>query len=228
MIHPPLLRTLATSMALASSPAGWDAAAGTWAGAAASRGVDFDRLPSPLYIFGYASLCWKAGDALEGCETDVVEVAGWRRSFSQRSTDHRGTPEAPGLVATVLPDVAAACVGLAYKVPVGRETAVLEDLEFREKGGYTSQLVGCTAVGGGPVLYEALVFAASADNPNYEDVSVEEAGRIIARSVGPSGPNDAYLLNLGDWLREVGADDPHVTALEGALRVARAGAGGED
>ena len=59
-------------------------------------------IPSPLWIFGYGSLCWKADFPAE--EQFVGRVSGWKRLFAQRSTDHRGTPAAPGLVATVLTD----------------------------------------------------------------------------------------------------------------------------
>ena len=65
-------------------------------------GADFVP-PDPLYIFGYGSLCYKR-DELPSDEEFVGRVRGWRRLFAQSSTDHRGTPERPGLVATLLSD----------------------------------------------------------------------------------------------------------------------------
>ena len=77
----------------------WNSALGVWEGNAA---IGTTALPSPLWIFGYGSLCWKADFPAE--EQFVGRVSGWKRLFAQRSTDHRGTPAAPGLVATVLTD----------------------------------------------------------------------------------------------------------------------------
>ena len=77
----------------------WNSALGVWEGNAA---LGTSAIPSPLWIFGYGSLCWKADFPAE--EQFVGRVSGWKRLFAQRSTDHRGTPAAPGLVATVLTD----------------------------------------------------------------------------------------------------------------------------
>ena len=77
----------------------WNSALGVWEGNAA---IGTTAVPSPLWIFGYGSLCWKADFPAE--EQFVGRVSGWKRLFAQRSTDHRGTPAAPGLVATVLTD----------------------------------------------------------------------------------------------------------------------------
>ena len=77
----------------------WNSALGVWEGNAA---LGTTAVPSPLWIFGYGSLCWKADFPAE--EQFVGRVSGYRRYFCQRSCDHRGTPEQPGLVATLLSD----------------------------------------------------------------------------------------------------------------------------
>ena len=101
------------------------------------------------------SLCWKADFPAE--EQFVGRVSGWRRLFAQGSTDHRGTPAAPGLVATLLTDEqceslrlrtpgepASTCCGVCYRVGEADVEGVLGNLDFREKGGYTRDIVEVT------------------------------------------------------------------------------------
>ncbi len=62
-------------------------------------------------------------------------LRGWRRAWFQGSTDHRGTPAAPGRVVTLIPDAEASTYGAAYRVagPPERRAATLAYLEWREK-----------------------------------------------------------------------------------------------
>ena len=71
-----------------------------------------------------------------------------------------GTPAAPGLVATVVRDedlvklelqdkgYTGSCVGTAYRVADEDARQVLDDLDFREKGGYTREVVQVAHAGG--------------------------------------------------------------------------------
>ena len=66
---------------------------------------------------------------------------------------------------------------------------------------------------------EGLVYIATEDNAAFAGPApVAEIARRIAASQGPSGPNRDYLLNLAAALRELGATDAHVFALEAELR----------
>lgn len=58
----------------------------------------------PFYIFGYGSLLWRPGDLLGAFPSFPCTAYGYRRLFVQRSSDHRGVPEFPGLVATLVHD----------------------------------------------------------------------------------------------------------------------------
>ena len=77
--------------------ASWDAAKGVWVGDAAMG----EEPPRPLVVFGYGSLCWRPDTTLGDFDSFPCILRGWTRLFCQRSTDHRGTPEAPGLVVTL-------------------------------------------------------------------------------------------------------------------------------
>lgn len=190
----------------------WDAAKGVFVGDRAASTVE---VPSPLWIFGYASLVWRPEPSWEGFETRRGHVHGWSRWFAQRSMDHRGTPDSPGLVCTMLPDATGSTLGTVYLVPDERVDDVLASLDFREKGGYSRDIVPVRLDDGSVV--QALVYSATAENPNFvkdfvstDPAALDAAAAIIASSTGPSGPNDEYLLRLAD----VCPDDVYLQALK--------------
>ena len=108
----------------------WDERLGVWVGNAPPEEDGFN-MPKRLVIFGYGSLCWKPEATLESFDSFPCYVEGWyvslnqsfsfrcrrpappfspnvspqtfdrARLFAQRSMDHRGTPDSPGLVATL-------------------------------------------------------------------------------------------------------------------------------
>ena len=198
----------------------WDAKNGVYVG---NRAAGSDDVPSPLWIFGYGSLCWKT--EFPHVEKCTGRVRGLTRYFAQRSQDHRGTPAAPGLVATVVRDedlvklelqdegYTGSCVGTAYRVADEDARQVLDDLDFREKGGYTREVVSVAHAGG---TLDALLYRGTVENPNFDANAIkdlDQAASTIKDAIGPSGPNRDYLLNLATWLREVGEEDAHVAAL---------------
>uniref|UniRef100_A0A7R9V6M3 glutathione-specific gamma-glutamylcyclotransferase n=1 Tax=Chlamydomonas euryale TaxID=1486919 RepID=A0A7R9V6M3_9CHLO len=86
-----------------------------------------------IWIFGYGSIIWKAGfphrKKLYGF------IKGYRRVWWQGSTDHRGTPEAPGRTLTLAEDPDAYTWGAAYELDgtFEEQQKTLEYLEWREK-----------------------------------------------------------------------------------------------
>jgi cation transport protein ChaC len=155
-------------------------------------------------------------------------VRGWGRRFAQHSTDHRGTPERPGLVATLLPDAelerlsardaaapASRTCGVCYRVGADERRRVLANLDFREKGGYTQALIDVEPRDGRPPV-RALLYSATADNPGFRASMLADeaaAAAVIGTAHGPSGANREYLVRLAEWLAEVSERDPHIERL---------------
>jgi glutathione-specific gamma-glutamylcyclotransferase len=165
----------------------------------------------PLRIFGYGSLIWRPSFAYE--KRWRACAIGWTRRFWQGSTDHRGTPEAPGRVVTLVPEPGARCWGVVYEVAAERRDAVLEELDRREQGGYTRHEIEVLA-GAEATPRSASVYIALSDNPDYlGTAALPEIARQIRGAHGPSGANRDYLLRLARALSELGSGDEHVLAL---------------
>lgn len=170
----------------------------------------FDGVSS-VWLFGYGSLIYKVDfPFLEQCP---AKIEGWARRFWQGSHDHRGTPDSPGRVVTLIEQPGACCKGMAYRVAPD----VFAHLDVREKNGYLRFTTTMTFDDGRQA--EGLVYIADAHNAAFLGPADEaDIARQIAVSQGPSGRNDEYLLKLAEALRELGDDDPHVFAIEGFLR----------
>jgi cation transport regulator ChaC len=160
-----------------------------------------------VWLFGYGSLIYKAD--FPYLERRPAHIRGWARRFWQGSHDHRGTPEAPGRVATLIPADGAVCAGMAYLIT----PEVFAHLDYREKNGYLRFATEMVFDDG--TATEGLVYIATADNAAFLGEASEAAiARHIAAAAGPSGPNRDYLLALAAALRAMGHDDPHVFAIE--------------
>ncbi|ERS89188.1 MULTISPECIES: gamma-glutamylcyclotransferase [unclassified Halomonas] len=165
-----------------------------------------------IWLFGYGSLIWKAD--FPYIERRPAHIHGWVRRFWQGSHDHRGTPEAPGRVVTLVREPGAVCHGMAYRIT----PEVLAPLDVREKNGYLREVItlGFDDDAGGHA--EGLVYLAGADNAAYlGDAPLDAIAAQIAAAHGPSGPNRDYLLHLAEALRALEVEDEHVFALAARL-----------
>ena len=168
-------------------------------------------MPAPVWVFGYGSLIWRPDFPF--LDRRPAAVDGWARRFWQGSHDHRGVPDAPGRVVTLVRAPGETCMGMAYRI----EHTVFDHLDYREKNGYERVAVSMDLEGAGAV--DGIVYIAPLDNHAFlGDAPIEEMARQIRLSVGPSGRNVDYLLELADALRGLRAHDPHVFALEAVVR----------
>ena len=159
------------------------------------------------WVFGYGSLIYKVDFPV--LESQPGYIVGWERRFWQGSHDHRGTPEDPGRVVTLVSSPGTHCAGVAYCIT----EEVFEHLDFREKNGYQRIDTPIHLADGREIPGEVYV----AEPGNFAYLGPDSATAIaaqIARSHGPSGSNRDYLLTLAHALRELGIDDDHVFELE--------------
>ena len=167
------------------------------------------------WIFGYGSLIFRAG--FDFSDRRIGYIRGWTRRFWQESTDHRGTPEYPGRVVTLIRDADAITWGAAYEVRPEDRDAIFAQLDYREKGGYERHLLH-VCDDDGVIASDALVYVATPGNPNWGGpMDPRQIAEIVANATGPSGANRDYLLGLRDALREIGQPDAHVEAIANAL-----------
>ena len=111
--------------------------------------------------------------------------------------------------------------GVCYRISDEHAAEVLDALDFREKGGYTRELVDVTPSDKSRAPVRALLYTATPDNPNFNPSAVTDLSSsafTIAHTEGPSGPNVDYLFALANFLEEQGERDLHVEQLTKAVK----------
>lgn len=194
----------------------WNAELGVWEGNLAPDG---GIIPEPLIIFGYGSLCWRPD--FHHVSQIPGYILGFKRRFWQASMDHRGTPDYPGRVVTLITseDPSDRVNGIGFVVPKEMASQALLDLDFREKGGYIRQTIDFFPLDGSSASqYRAIVYVGTNDNPNFAPSSDDEHGlsvtaNIILKAIGPSGPNIIYFSRLRDFVKLHGLQDDYLDAL---------------
>jgi len=166
-----------------------------------------------LAIFAYGSLLFRPGFAY--VERQRATVAGYARSFSQASPDHRGTPERPGRVVTLVARADANAVGALYFV-AWPALELLVELDHRERAGYERVTLEVSAEG---QPYQAVTWIAPPGNAYDAGQSSPSAlAAHIRLCSGPSGRNDDYVFQLEQALAELGGSDAGVSELAALLR----------
>lgn len=198
---------------------------------------------SPLYIFGYGSLCWNPGQSVlasPSVKSRFGSAKGFVRTWAQRSADHRGTPNFNGLVCSLLTDEEyqdivslhrndssdsllqetprkpSVTEGVLYEVPPPLVQKCLEELDFREKGGYARDVIDVLINDEGvSSTVKALLYRGTPDNPAFSSRALLDeiyAAAVMSAAVGPSGPNDHYLYSLDEFLKRVRENEGQVVS----------------
>ncbi|WFD22063.1 hypothetical protein MEQU1_000725 [Malassezia equina] len=189
--------------------------------------------PGSFDIFGYGSIIFKPPPHVISYTPGYIQ--GFVRRFAQHSEDHRGTPERPGRVVTLvsadhwhsLPGADDApegdiVWGLSYTIDPAHADEVRAYLDDREKNGYTplwAPIHGYYGSSDEPqvLVPEALVYVGLPDNEAFVGPQpLDELAERIHTCHGPSGPNDEYLLRLAEAVRILTPEskDNHLFALE--------------
>ncbi|CAK7212091.1 hypothetical protein SBRCBS47491_001355 [Sporothrix bragantina] len=148
--------------------------------------------------------------------------------------DHRGTPEAPGRVATLIErsfwatltdshDSAAddKVWGVAYRIHAAHAAEVREYLDIREMNGYTIHYTPFYPAAEGAKAFTTMAYIGTPENPQFTGPQdVQKLAAHIYASTGPSGPNRDYLWGLEQALNELSpaSGDEHVTDLSNRVR----------
>ncbi|WWC60050.1 uncharacterized protein I303_102613 [Kwoniella dejecticola CBS 10117] len=193
------------------------------------------------WVFGYGSLIFKPPP--HAVEQKSGYVKGVVRRFAQSSIDHRGTPEAPGRVVTVIDarewhhlegnDIPEGTIlpedfvwGVAYRIDQEHEEEVRAYMEHREKNGYTCHFVPVysTSPDGEEevkVVESAEIWIGKLDNPAFiGHEPIHELAKTISERRGPSGLNKDYLYKLADSVRHLypHVRDDYLFQLEAAVK----------
>jgi alpha-tubulin suppressor-like RCC1 family protein/cation transport regulator ChaC len=204
-----------------------------------------ERNDGYLRLFGYGSLCWNPGAgalAKPGVVGTLGRARGYKRCWAQKSTDHRGRPEFPGIVCTLLADgevdeirrlpegstvmpltESTMTEGVIYLIPPDLVRECLEELDFREKGGYARDVIEVEEDETGET-HQALLYRGTPDNPAIWQRALLDlpfAAAIISVSEGPSGKNDVYLNSLDRFLSDthtIAAENDDTTSLASMAR----------
>lgn len=173
-----------------------------------------------LWVFGYGSLMWKPG--FDFAEARKATLHGYARRFCLDSITYRGTPDFPGLVLALDEDAGARCDGLAYRVPEAKRGEVHDYLRAREliTYSYIERFLPLEIEGG--LSAPALCYVMDRGHTQYNGgLTLQAQAEVIAKAVGPAGPNAEYLEKTVEQLSALGVVDvelAHLSALVAAIQ----------
>ena len=168
-----------------------------------------------IWVFGYGSLMWNPG--FDFVEVRRARAYGVHRAPCIYSWVHRGTRERPGIVLGLAQG--GACIGKAFKISQKNRDETLDYLRARElvTNVYLERIRPIVLETGEPV--RAVTYVADTKHEQF-------AGRLghesliaqIKGAVGKSGPNESYITDTADHLREMGIRDSLMERITAELK----------
>lgn len=184
------------------------------------RGSGSEDHSNSLWVFGYGSLCWRPG--FEFGDSVIGHIQGFSRKFWQGNSTHRGTPEKPGRVATLIEDrePGAVTYGVAFQLI---NEAALDYLNNREiaLGGYISHITMFQPRDKTRMPIPVLLYVATPSNQQWlGHASANDIANQVIESRGDKGHNVEYVLKLAIWMRQnlPEVEDNHLFEIEQAVR----------
>jgi cation transport protein ChaC len=167
-----------------------------------------------MWIFGYGSLMWDGWQAPFGCKRFVTALLpGHQRIFNKASVVNWGTKTAPGPTLNLMPSKTS-CRGIAFEFADSAWPGIESYLRKREGRDFGLRPLEIL-IDNGPEV--------SAIVPIYEGKNLVKAdtpeaiAALVTRASGRSGSCRAYVIDVATKLKNIGVDDPAVTAVVRAL-----------
>lgn len=146
-----------------------------------------------LWVFGYGSILWKTGFCYKSKRIGFVD--GHVRRFWQGSIKHRGTPQSPGRVATLVPSREGRVWGVAFQLMgAAMISQALDHLAIREckDGGYIASMLPFTCINSTSHSFHS----SSSSHPtsptaaSSNSASIESSSAVNTDPEGPSEKNE--------------------------------------
>jgi cation transport protein ChaC len=175
------------------------------------------REPGKLaWFFGYGSLMWRPGFALDAFEP--ARLDGWHRALCIYSNHYRGTSARPGLVLGLAPG--GSCVGRALGVEAARENEVvayLDDRELMNSYVYDRVQLSLTLLRTGESV-TAWCYVAKSEHEQFAS-GLEEADvlRFVRQGQGLAGTCADYVCSTVAHLQEMRIKEPALEAIVARL-----------
>jgi cation transport protein ChaC len=168
------------------------------------------------WFFGYGSLMWRPGFALDAFEP--ARLDGWHRALCIYSNHYRGTAARPGLVLGLAPGES--CIGRALGVEAVRENEVvayLDDRELINSYVYDRVKLPLTILRTGETV-QAWCYVAK---PHHEQFACglgeDDVLRFVRQGQGLAGTCADYVRSTVAHLQEMRISEPTLEAIVARL-----------
>ncbi|XP_059095748.1 putative glutathione-specific gamma-glutamylcyclotransferase 2 [Tigriopus californicus] len=174
---------------------------------------------STLWVFGYGSLCWHPG--FEYGDQAKGHITGFARKFWQGNTEHRGTKDKPGRVATLVQEQNAITHGMAFQLKGEKALQYLEQRECK-LGGYISLVTMFHPRDCDRESFPVLLYIATESNEHWMGPAQDhDIAEQVVNCSGRAGHNVEYVLRLAEWIRKEipETQDAHLFQIESHIRL---------